>query len=104
MSSVATSIPLYTRYYQFKLIYDSVKGNKAEMQQNYQKNLLLHELANGPQSIFNLEALLTEISVKADIEDDAERSILESIGKMKQICEQSNYITQAEVMLALIVS
>jgi len=73
------------------------------MQDNYQKNLLLHELANGPQSIFNLEALLTEISVKADIEADAERSILESIGKMKQICEQSNYITQAEVMLALIV-
>ena len=64
----------------------------------------MHELANGPLSVFNLEALLTEISVKADIEDDAEKSIFESIGKMKLICEQSNYITQAEVMLALIIS
>lgn len=73
------------------------------MQENYQKNLLLHEIANGSQSIFNLEALLTEISVKADIAHDVERSIQESIGKMKQICDESNYITQAEVMLALIV-
>lgn len=98
--------PLYTRYYSFRLIYDSLKGNQDELKLNYVKNLELHELANGVQSVFNLDALLTEVSVKADILEgsESEESIRATIAKMKAISVSSNYVTQAEVMLALTIS
>jgi hypothetical protein len=54
------------------MIYDSLKMNRENLEENYLKNLELHERCNGKNSVFNLDALLTEVSVKADILEGSE--------------------------------
>ena len=64
------------------------------------KHVDLFKRANGESSPFILDALLSEISVKCDLEK-GEASISETVAEMRKVSRESNYTTQGKVMFAL---
>ena len=62
--------------------------------------LQLAENANSKDSVFVLNALLTEVSSKVDVLD-SEENVTNVVERMVAMSDQSNYVTQGQVMLAL---
>ncbi len=50
------------------MLFDSIKANKEDLQVINDKNVSLFKAVNGPTSPFILDALLSEVSVKCDLE------------------------------------
>lgn len=84
--------PLNQRYFSFQMLLDSIKANKENLVDFNKKNLALYKEANGETSHFILDALLTEISVKSDMEE-GEQSIADTLKKMELVSKESNYTT-----------
>ena len=62
--------------------------------------MALFKEVNGPASPFILDALLSEVSVKCDLEK-GEASISDTVAEMRKVSRESNYTTQGKVMFAL---
>jgi hypothetical protein len=74
------------------MLYDSIKANKEDLIKLNEKNVTLFKEVNGPESPFILDALLSEVSVKCDLEK-GEASISETVAAMRQVSKESNYTT-----------
>ena len=82
------------------MLLDSIKANKENIIEVNSKNVALFKEVNGSQSPFILDALLSEVSVKCDLEK-GEESISETVAEMRRVSKESNYTTQGKVMFAL---
>ena len=82
------------------MLLDSIQANKENLVDINNKNVTLFKEANGPSSPFILDALLSEVSVKCDLEK-GEASISETVAEMRRVSRESNYTTQGKVMFAL---
>lgn len=82
------------------MLLDSIKANKENLIEVNSKNVALFKEFNGSQSPFILDALLSEVSVKCDLEK-GEESISETVAEMRRVSKESNYTTQGKVMFAL---
>ncbi len=82
------------------MLYDSIKANHEDLTAINDKNVALFKEVNGPASPFILDALLSEVSVKCDLEK-GEASISDTVAEMRKVSRESNYTTQGKVMFAL---
>lgn len=82
------------------MLHDSVTQNKEGLLNHSKAQLELAESANGATSVFVLDALLTEVSSLVDAQEP-EQAVTRVVQRMVQLSEDSNYVTQAQVMLAL---
>ena len=66
------------------MLLDSIKANKENLIEVNSKNVALFKEFNGSQSPFILDALLSEVSVKCDLEK-GEESISETVAEMRRV-------------------
>jgi hypothetical protein len=91
---------LHQRYYSFALLYYSLTGNNEKLLGLAKEVIDLVVSVNGEHSMFNLDTLLTQISVLSDVEA-GDSEIVKVIDKMRKCSETSNYITQAKVIRSM---